>query len=146
MKLSLTLIFSVLFFSIVAQCDPLLIFTEVEKENFVKAYIQVKQDKPPKIDQQLYALARKYDISPAQFRQIQHPKESQRIWSNAELEFKQDVIQLKNKNIRELENTISNCCKANNISTGDYDKLLYQYRSCMKFQRSLSQYFKKWMN
>lgn len=128
-----------------AQCDESLIYTEAEKENFVKAYLSIKKEKPQSQDALLYDLASKHTITPQQFQEIQHPSEAKRSLTDNENAFVAELQDLKLKYKEELKIIEEKKCRELKLEYSSYQAMHHQYKSCMRFQRSLSNYFKKWL-
>ncbi len=143
-------IFYVLLFSFVAQlsfaqCDDTQFFTEVEKENFVKTYLAVKSEKPQSQDKQWDDLATKYSITPQSFRDIQHRKNNKQSLTDNQKHFIVELEELKSKYKLDLKAIEVSKCEEVQLNYELYLKIQHQYRSCMKFQRSLSSHFNKWI-
>lgn len=140
-------VFLVLMFTLACygQCDTTLMISENDKESFVKTYLDIKNEKPQNWDERLFSLAEKYRISPTQFREIQHSNEIQRPLTASEQSFSADIHKMKVEYANEMSALIGQVCERHDISRSQYEIMLLQYRSCIKFQRSLAEYFKKWM-
>lgn len=145
MKYLFIILFLVISCCSYGQCDESLSISEQDKESFVKAYLDVKKEKPYNWDEQLYALVAKYNITPQQFREIQHPELTKRSLTSKEIKFSDDIEEMRRTHNKQLNDITDQNCVHYNISRSTYEAVLHQYQSCMKFQRSLSDYFKKWM-
>ena len=64
-----------------SQCDDSTIYTEAEKESFVRIYVLNKKEKSQSKNPLFYSLASKHSITPKQFQEIQHINESKRSLS-----------------------------------------------------------------
>lgn len=128
-----------------SQCDDSLILSEVEKDSFVRIYLSTKNENPQSQDALLYDLTTKYSITPQQFQEIQNPSEFKRSLSENEQVFISELQNLKIKHKAELKLIKENKCLELKLEHSTYLAMHHQYRSCMRFQRSLSDYFKKWM-
>lgn len=129
----------------IAQCDDTRLFAEKQKESFVKIYLKLKLVKPSIEDAKLFELAEKYDIAPAQFREFQDNSQINRQLTSGEEAFISELKGLKRDYQLQLESTEKQLCEIESLSYSDYQAIQHQYKSCMKFQRSLSSYFKKSM-
>ena len=127
------------------QCDDSSTYTEAEKESFVRIYVLNKNEKPQFQDAIYYDLATKYSITPQQFQEIQNLSESKKSLSENEKAFVSELQDLKLKHKDELKIIEVNNCQELKLEHGTYLAMHQQYRSCMRFQRSLSDYFTKWM-
>ena len=128
-----------------SQCDDSAAYTDAEKESFVRIYVLNKNEKPQLQDALLYDLATKHSITPQQFQEIQHPNESKRSLSENEQAFVSELQALKLKHKAELKIIEKNNCQELKLEHRTYLVMHQQYRSCMRFQRSLTDYFTKWM-
>lgn len=128
-----------------AQCDDALAFTDGDKESFVQVYLAIKKDKPQSQDELLYDLVNKHKITPKQFQEIQHPSQTKRELSDDENAFVSELQNLKEAYKSQLQNIEKKSCLAHNLDPQDYQSMRHQYRSCMRFQRSLSDFFNKWI-
>jgi len=135
------------FFSMqsMAQCDDSIHYSEVDQESFVKTYLALKEEQPKTQDQALFDLASKHNISPEQYRELQDQTQIKRSLTSNEQSFVADIQKMKEKHGQEVQNIEERICKDNNLSMDVYHSMKKQYRSCMKFQRSLAHYFKKLM-
>ena len=128
-----------------SQCDDSAAYTDAEKEYFVRIYVLNKNEKPQLQDALLYDLATKYSITPQQFQEIQHTNESKRSLSENEQAFVSELQILKLKDKAKLKIIEENNCQELKLEHITYLAMHQQYRSCIRFQRSLSDYFTKWM-
>ena len=145
MKIFLFLILGLISQVSYTQCDDSRLFTEVEKESFVKVYLSIKKEKPESQEKLLYDLAVEHKITPEQFQQIQHPNQDNRQLTDEESAFVSEVHQLQQKYNSQLKKVERKICKNYNLEQFDFESMQHQYLSCMRFQRSLSDYFNKWM-
>lgn len=145
MKSLLFLFLGFLAQGLIAQCDDSIIFTESDKESFVQVYLSVKNEKPNSSDQVMFDLVEKYKITPTQFQEIQDPQNISRALSANEAEFVTEVQKMKVQYKEKLDKIERKLCESNSLSKHSYDLMKLQFRSCMRFQRSLSDYFTKWM-
>ena len=128
-----------------SQCDGSSAYTEAEKESFVRIYVLNMNEKPQLQDAVLYDLATKHSITPQQFQEVQHLSKSKRSLSENEQAFVSELQDLKLEHKAELKVIEENKCLELKLEHSKYLAMHHQYRSCMRFQRSLSDYFKKWM-
>lgn len=128
-----------------AQCDDSLAFSEADKESFVQVYLSVKKEKPKSQDQLLFELAAKHKITPQQYQEIQDPQIAKRALSPTEKEFVSDLQNMKADYKQQLREVEQKLCEDKSLSLSSYDDMKHQFRSCMRFQRSLSDYFENWM-
>ena len=128
-----------------SQCDDSTIYSEAEKESFVRIYVLNKKEKSQSKNPLFYSLASKHSITPKQFQEIQHTNESKRSLSENEQAFVSELQDLKLKDKAKLKITEENNCQELKLEHITYLAMHQQYRSCIKFQRSLSDYFTKWM-
>lgn len=144
MKYLLIFVYSTFALAVSAQCNSSISFSEKEKESFVRVYLGLKKDKPKQEDL-LYKIAEKHNITHKQFSEIQHEREVHSKLTSDENAFIAELDQLRKANEEQLNSERNIKCAQHKISISQYDIILNQYRSCIKFQRSLSDYFKKWM-
>lgn len=127
------------------QCDDSIIFSEADKEAFVQVYLSAKSEKPKSQDEIMFDLVAKHKITPQQYQEIQDPQIARRALSKDEQEFVSDVQKMKTQFKEKLDDIELKLCQSKNLSKSRYDLMKHQFRSCMRFQRSLSDYFTKWM-
>lgn len=140
-KITYFILFSLISQMSIAQCDEARVFTEEQKESFVKVYLKLKLVKPGMEDAKRFEIATKYKIAPGQFQAFQDSSNINRQLSSHEQAFFNE-LHILNRNIQtNLENKQVELCKIENIALVDYLAIHHQYRSCMKFQRLLSPYF-----
>ncbi len=143
-----TLLFLLLAFSaqgVFAQCDNSLTYSELQKESFVQIYLAEKKERPKSQDQLLFDIAAKYKVTPQQYKEIQNPQNANRALSSTERKFVSEINDLKKNYEQQIDELILKLCDDNKLSQDDYMDMKHQFRSCMRFQRSLSDYFNKWM-
>lgn len=127
------------------QCDNADLFSDMEKETFVQIYLEIKDAKPTIPDQSLYELAAKYKISPEQFRDIQNPLGSKRALTAEEKLYVEELQKLQVEYERQTAELVSTVCLSKDMAVEDYKVIHKLHRSCIRFQKSLSVYFEKWM-
>lgn len=146
MKILLFLILSFSANCIIAQCDDSISYTAAEKESFVQVYLSLKEHKPVPMDQQLFDLATKHKITPQQYQEIQKPQNTRRALTPVENQFVSEIQKIKKDFENQLNSVEANLCDESKLTQSKFQEMKHQFRSCMRFQRSLSDYFNKRMN
>lgn len=126
--------------TIVAQCDDNISVTDGEEVSFVTIYKAFKNRRVQVSDERLFQLLEDKNLTREDYLNMTRRLEKS-IKTQAKAKYISDIESLKTEIQTTNKALLKELCDIRHMDIKRYERLLHQYRTCIRFQRSLKSLF-----